>query len=108
MPVPTTSPCAAIPSLQAGSSFVDHCWLSDGRLVVASSDKQLMVVEATEVVYSHTLSMAINCMLPLPDNLLMVALAKVWMGVGPILWDVVLRCMLPLSDQLVMVALAKV
>ena len=98
MPVLKAPPFASLPSLQAGSSFVDHCWLSDGRLVVASSDKQLMVVEATEVVYSHTLSMAVNCMLPLPDNLLMVALAKVWMGVGPTSWDV-LNCMLPAGRQ---------
>ncbi|KAG1670096.1 hypothetical protein FOA52_013672, partial [Chlamydomonas sp. UWO 241] len=60
----------------SGSAFVDHAWLSDGRLVVATSDRLLQVVDNAEVTETHTLGRTINCLLALHDNLLLVSLAK--------------------------------
>ena len=37
------------PNLQANAMYVDHCWLSDGRLVVATSKRQLFILEANAV-----------------------------------------------------------
>jgi hypothetical protein len=63
--------------------YVDHCWLSNARLVIATSDRQLQVVEATEVVQAHQLARSISGMLALPDNMLMVSMAKVGGWVAP-------------------------
>ncbi len=63
---------------QAGEAFVDLCWLSDGRLVVAS-DRTLQIIEATEVVMNFKLTGSIHCLLALPDNRLVVSMGKVCM-----------------------------
>ena len=78
------SPTSTLPSIvhttQATATYIDHCWLSDGRLVVATSQRQIFLLEANVVTEHHELGRGIVCMLPLPGNMLMVSMAKVWGG----------------------------
>eukprot|EP00798_Chlamydomonas_sp_ICE-L_P004767 gene4767-34521_t len=56
--------------------FVDHCWMSDGRMVVANSQRQIYVVEASEVVQVSVVGGPIICLLPLPGSCIAVAMQK--------------------------------
>ncbi|GAX82923.1 hypothetical protein CEUSTIGMA_g10350.t1 [Chlamydomonas eustigma] len=57
-------------------TYTDHCWLTDGRLVVATSDKRIFIVEANQVSEEHVLGRSIVCLLSMPGNHLMVSMAK--------------------------------
>jgi hypothetical protein len=46
-------------------------------MVMATSKRQLFILEANTVTERHELNRSITCMLPLPDNLLAVSMAKV-------------------------------
>jgi hypothetical protein len=69
--------CHAVAGLQESAQFVDHTWLADGRLVVASSDQKVMLLEGVQVQYTITLQRSPTCLLALPDGLLAVAMSRV-------------------------------
>lgn len=58
------------------ASFVDHAWLSDGRLAVAMSHRRLAIIDGSSVVEIHEIGKSINCILALHDNLILLSLAK--------------------------------
>ncbi|GAX76809.1 hypothetical protein CEUSTIGMA_g4255.t1 [Chlamydomonas eustigma] len=63
---------------QSSGTYVDHCWLTDGRLVVATSEKRIFILEANQVSEEHVLGRNIVRLLAMPGNQLMVSMAKVW------------------------------
>ena len=57
-------------------TFVDYAWLTDGRLAVATSNRRIAVIDGTTVTEVHEIGRAINCLLGLHDNMILVSLAK--------------------------------
>eukprot|EP00798_Chlamydomonas_sp_ICE-L_P008140 gene8140-1388_t len=56
--------------------FIDHCWLPDGRLVVATSDRHLYIVETNEVVQTHMVVLPVVCIMAMPDSTVAVSMLK--------------------------------
>ena len=59
------------------ATYTHHCWLSDGRLAVASDDKVLQLTDATEVVLRQPIDKGIACMAALPGDGLVVCMPQV-------------------------------
>lgn len=59
-----------------GPSFTDHTWMPDGRLVVALSDKRLLIMDGMQVTATVETQRPPSCLLPMPDGCLLVATVK--------------------------------
>ncbi|MEW5297651.1 MAG: hypothetical protein WDW36_000847 [Sanguina aurantia] len=89
----------------AGTTYIDHVFNSSGRLVVATSQREIQIIERTQIVTRIKLDRGVVGLCITPDNLLIVAMQKGYLQMfstgtgGPTEYAIVAELVVPVNSH---------